>query len=260
MTLSKLYNKEIFDNLGYHAAWLPNTVLKLGDIGYIKNNQFEYVFSLGDLNISYEATTETASADYEYTSKSGVSITSKLAGNVPSVGSFLTESEAGVSLEFQAPNAIVFQAGDCEILTIKNKNKLAADIIPFLENDQWSSDYVVITTLVKSKSATVLVSNESGGKVELAAQAGTTSSIQKAATLKTSNQLKFASKVGIQIIAASDLTPLYKVSGFKKGFFSRKPIFRNRGESTQAFDLSTPVSNNDNFVELNPEELEEMQR
>lgn len=254
MKISEQYTQELFENLNYHATWFPNNILKLGDIGYFNDNYFEQVFTLDNVGIPYEVSKDKAPADYEYTSKSGVSITTKVARTAPALGSNLTKAEAGICIDFNAANAIVFQAGDCEIITIKNKNKLAEDILTLKRNGKWVADYVVITTIVKSKSVTVIVSNESGGKVELTAHASIKAGTAEVATLKTSNKLKYASKVGVQVIAATNLTPLYKASGIKRGFLFAKDKLINRGESSSHSEISN-VNAVEQFSELNLEDL-----
>ena len=256
MKLSEQYTQELFENLSYHATWFPNDILKLGDIGYFNDNHFERVYNLADVGIPYEVSEDKAPADYEYISKSGVSITTKLAGTVPALGSKLTKAEAGICINFNAANAIVFQAGDCEIITIKNKKKLEEDILTLKRKDEWVADYVVITTIVRSKSVTVIISNESGGKVELTAHAGIKAGTAEVATLKTSNKLKYASKVGVQVIAATNLTPLYKASGIKRGFLFAKDKLITRGESGSPSEISS-MNAVEQFSELNLDDLQQ---
>ena len=252
MNLNKQYAKEIYKSLNYHATWFPNEVLKLGDIGYVKDCQFEYITSLEDLNIPYEVRTETTPADLEYSSAGGVSMTVKIAGDQPVPGSCLAISEAGISLHFENAHAVVFRAAEVEVITIKNKNRLAEAIADLRSKDDWPSNQVVITSLVRCKSATVLVSNDSGGVVELAAQGGIPGA--GVANLKTSNVLKYASKIGVQIIAEAGLTPLFKISGFRRSFFFVKESFVNRGGGLADIARHDPV---DDLQELSFEDLEE---
>ena len=40
MKTSKKYTKELNQQFGYLATWLPGTPLALGDIGILRNNEF----------------------------------------------------------------------------------------------------------------------------------------------------------------------------------------------------------------------------
>lgn len=250
MKLVKQYTREIFDNLNYHATWLPSTIHNLGDIGRIQNYQFELITSLSNLGISYEPTIETAPADYEYASKKGVLITIKAAGKAPALGSHLTKAETGICLDFTAADAVVFQAADCEVTTIKNKQNLEADILALKSQGKWSTDFVVITTIVKSKSATIIISNESGAKVELAVDADANINNANIASLKISNNLKYSSNVGFKVIGETNLTPLYKASGIKHRFLSGTNTLVNRGRE------ATSVDSQESFDELDFDDLQ----
>lgn len=256
MKLSKQYCKELYDTLNYHATWFPNEILMLGDIGVIKDQQFEREASLKDWGISYETTTEIAPADYTYVSKGGVSISTKLAGKAPAIGSNFTKAEAGISVSFNTANAIIFQAEDCEIYSVDNREKLGKVIQALIADGKWRSDFVVITTIVRSKSASVFISNEAGARMELAVQAAVKAGNKDIATLKNSSNLKHESKVGIKIIAESNLTPLFKISGFKTGIFFKNDVLVTRGTEPNFNEGDDQNEQMLIFTELAPDDLQ----
>jgi len=79
----------MFDDFGYLATWFPNVVLKLGDVGVLRDRVFEQITTLEERGISFNTSTKTAPADYEHTSSDSVSIRFKAAGDAPAAGSAL---------------------------------------------------------------------------------------------------------------------------------------------------------------------------
>jgi hypothetical protein len=93
------YTSELHAKFGYLAAWAPNVVLHLGDVGTLKDHIFEPVTTLTTLGIPFETRNAESSADYEYASAGTVSIQVKTAGRAPALGSALTATDAGITVE-----------------------------------------------------------------------------------------------------------------------------------------------------------------
>jgi len=107
------YTRELHAKFGYLATWAPKVELHLGDVGTLKDHIFEPVTTLARLGIPFETRAAEGLADYEYVSSGNVSINVKSAGQAPALGSALTAAEAGITVEFGAENAVVFQAANC---------------------------------------------------------------------------------------------------------------------------------------------------
>jgi hypothetical protein len=62
------YTHELEDKFGYLATWLPSTALRLGDVGVLKRDRFEFVTSIADLGLETEVRNHGGAADYQYVS------------------------------------------------------------------------------------------------------------------------------------------------------------------------------------------------
>ena len=224
------YTDEMYQNFGYLASWAPNTILRLGDVGILRDRIFELETTLSELNIPFTVRTDATPADYEYISSNAVSIKFKAAGEVPSIGSSLSQADAGISINFDDADAIVFQALHCEITSILGLDNLGREIISRYENGDWSKNRVIVTDLITSKSATILISSGHDGQIELAANSNIGLNQFKIANAGVNFRVVNSSKIGTRIIAAENLTPLFKASGIKKQLL-RKPTFVRRSES-----------------------------
>src|SRR5690348_16304820 len=68
------YTHELEDKFGYLATWLPSTALRLGDVGVLKRDRFEFVTTLVDLGLETEVRGHGGAADYQYVSAAGADI------------------------------------------------------------------------------------------------------------------------------------------------------------------------------------------
>lgn len=247
------YTEEMKKKFGYLAAWLPNQSVRLGDVGILQDRVFEQMTTLDELGISFETRFSDMPADYEYQSSDKVSVQVKLSGELPVAESVLTKADAGIGYYFHDANAIVFQALKCNVESILEKAKLGEKIIQLFEKEQWPRDYVIITDLIRCKSATILISSGRDGYIEFAVNANVQANqFIKIADAETKLRLVQSSNIGTQIVGTKNLTPLFKVFGIKQGLF-RKPKFIARGEQEVANEeMMAEIE----FTELNYSDFE----
>ena len=94
-SLAKTYTKELLHEQKYLANWLPNNPLKLGDIGEFKDNCFIVKGNIKNHQVDFETENVNADTDFNYSSKGGVSINTKLSGSIAPLGGVLGEADAG---------------------------------------------------------------------------------------------------------------------------------------------------------------------
>src|SRR5688572_12513976 len=213
------YTDDLRKRFGYYATWLPGTPLSLGDVGLVKDNVFTRVANIEDFKIKFEKLTDDSPDDLEYSSKGSVSVTAKLSGTVTPEGSSLGKLDAGFIVEFQNENSILFKANQAKIGLIKNTNTLGDQVLRLYEEGKWNKHWVVITELVKSESATILISNSANGKIELKANASVDAPKLDIADAKFELGAIFSKGLETKIIAQTGLTPLFKVKGIKTRIF-----------------------------------------
>ncbi len=236
MKTNQKYVKELKRQLGYFATWLPGTPLALGDIGVFKQNVFTKIGNLSDKGIAFDIERDTTQSDIEHHSSGEVSITIKAAGQTVE-GSQLPSIDAGVTVNFGNKNSILFKANGTTSPSIQNQIKLGKQIVELYRKGSWDKDWAVITELVHSTSSSIIISNESGGKIDLKVKGDIGANNIDIADADANFELVFAKGLSTKIIAEKGLTPLFKVSKVKSHIFS-KPSFELKG--VRGMDLMTP--------------------
>lgn len=227
MEPKKQYLEEMNSKFGYFATWIPTKDLKLGDIGVIKGgigkitkgNEFTRESSLEEQGIKFKIRRDTTPGNLEYSSAENVTIKAKVSGNLApegSVLSVLTEADAGVLIEFGDKSGVVFKANKVLNPSIENLYTLGKEILERYNNGKWDEDWVVITELAQAESATIIISSEGGGKIELKTTGEIKPNNIDIADANANFQIVYGKNIHTQVIAQKGLTPLFKVHGIKK--------------------------------------------
>lgn len=224
MRTSRKYTRELYRQFRYYANWLPGTPLSLGDVGVLKAKEFVRKTNLKHLNLDFEIIKDSTPSQISHQSKGGVSVSAKIAGTAPVLGSVLSEAEAGISVSFSNENSILFKANGTYNHIIKDQVKLGKDILKLYEEGNWDKDYLVITELVEADSSTILISNSSGSSIELSANANVSLGQLDIANADIGLQPKISKDLYTEIITNKGLTPLFKSSKVQTRIF-QQPIF-----------------------------------
>jgi len=235
----KQYTNEMKRKFGYYATWNPGVPVKLGDIGTFKKNIFTRISDLDSFGIKFEIRPDDTKTPLEYASQGSVAITTKLSGNIAPPGSVFANADAGIIVEFSAENATLFKANNTTSPSIRDTVKVGDEVMKLYRDGKWNKNWVVVTELIEAESATIIISNTAGGKVELKANANIDAPYFDIADGKFNFSPSFSNGLETRIISAEGLTPLFKIMGMKTRLFL-KPVFR--GKAIDALDLITPVS------------------
>ncbi len=232
------YTSELHAKFGYLATWAPNLILHLGDVGTLRDHVFEPVTTLSKLGIPFEKRDSQSPADYEYVSSDSVSMQFKAAGEAPTLGSALTATQAGITVQFGNESAVLFQAKKCQESTILGLDQLASGVIALHEKGEWPLEHVIVTSLVSAEAATILISSGRNGRVDLVGDThlGTSGLLLADASLNL--QIAHVSNVGTRIIAMTGLTPLFRASGLKTRLL-RRPTLTRRGRTPPSAEMAT---------------------
>lgn len=211
--VSSIYVKEIYKRFEYLAAWLPNTKLKLGDVGFQKGGNFKRMTSLKELGLSFKVRSGKNPIDFSYTSQSGIFIKTKLAGEIIA-GTTLPLNKAGLLINFSREGAFLFHANKCLVDEVEDRTSLGETLIDLYANNNWNINWSVVDTIVKASYVTIVVSNSNQGNLELTAK----SPITGANLANVEAGLKINSQQGdiIRFLATQKLSPLFKLSRLKK--------------------------------------------
>jgi len=216
--VGELYLKEIHRQFSYLATWLPNTHLELGDVGLLRGDTFVRETTLGDLGIPFTVRDGGAPVNFTWTSKSGISVETKAAGQA-AVGTTIPLAQAGVSVKFSREGAFLFQAVGCLEDSIDNRPTLETHIKNLLLKNRWNRDWTVVDTLVRADRATIIVSNSGDASLDLTAE------VPVAPANLTNVSAGFAVNrtrgAVIHFIAAEGLAPLFRLSRVKQSIIQR---------------------------------------
>src|SRR5262249_53468912 len=100
----RLYQDEMYSNMGLFATWLPNDPVEVGDVGVLKEGRFTRLTSLAELNIQYRTRPAHATASLQYTSTESTKVTASAGAAVAPV------AKAEIRIDFSRDGAFLFHA------------------------------------------------------------------------------------------------------------------------------------------------------
>ncbi|MCZ6821169.1 MAG: hypothetical protein O7G31_17005 [Calditrichaeota bacterium] len=219
---AKVYQKEMHNNVGFFATWLPGDHIELGAVGVMKDGQFRQEATLRDLGIKYKPSDEGSPQPLRYTSSSGTSISSSAGAKVPAV-------TADITIEFSSEGSFLFDALNVRQVRIKNRFDVTADILECYEEGKWNKEWYVVESLHVADSATIIVSQDKSAGLVMAAS----SELPIPSTTLSDPKLDLAIKSThgkiFQIVAGRDLKPLYSCLRLKDDLFKAPKVVPVRG-------------------------------
>jgi len=215
MPVNRKYAQEIHEQFGYLATWLPNAPINIGDVGTVDNAIFTKVGTLADFGISFDEETHPNKADMEYASAGAVDITVGAGGNAPLPGQLPGTIDADVSVTFKSSDAILFQASECETVTIGNLMDVTDEVVALFVAGKWKKNQVVVTDAIRSAAATVLISSGQNAHITLHVRGDVGASKLKLASANASFDIKSSSSIGTRFVSEHGLTPLFTARGVR---------------------------------------------
>ncbi len=168
MAAPETYMEEMHQRFGYLATWLPNTPVRLGDIGILRRDRFEYVTTLADLNIQYTSTSASQAVDLEYTSSGSVELEfSSAASGDTGAGHY----GGSVHLRFLRENAVLFAASCCAPVQLSNTHEVGKAVLEKYQAGTWDRNWTVVTEVIDAGASTILISEQASGELTLVANA-----------------------------------------------------------------------------------------
>ncbi len=217
--VSRLYTRELFGQFKYRGTWLPNSNIRLGDVGLLENDRFALETTLEKLRVPVNVRKGVNPTTFEYMSKSGISVDVKAAGKAAAAVSSLGQAQAGIRVQFNKKGSFLFQARGCQEDMIENRDEIGDAILKLRRKREWNDDWRVVTELVRADCATILASVSRDAAIELGAKTNVT--IADLANVNVG--LKVASESGriVKFVAKKKLKPLYNVCGLWSSIASK---------------------------------------
>lgn len=239
------YTRELYERFGYLGSWTPGTPHALGDVGVVTGNVFSRLSSLNSLQIGFDIRPDRSEEVLWHASESGVTTMFKAAGAAAPAGTSLPTAKAGVAIEFKAGGGVVFVARGCRTTSIEDQIALGDILVSRYRAGAWELDRAVVTELVSAESITVLVSESSGGRVELVAEANAELNTWNLADASAGLTINASSSMHTQIVAQGAVTPLLRVRRIQRRLLGRPKLRMREGSPADAGEF--------NFVEFEPE-------
>jgi hypothetical protein len=218
------YQRELHDNLGFFATWLPGDLLELGDIGILKDGRFRKESSLQDLGVNCQASPLGPIQNLQYSSKSGTSVsidTSASAAPGP------VDVSAKIDVAFSLDGSFLFHASNVRNRRLENSTLLADSLLELWEKRAWNKNWYLIESLHQADCATVIVAEDTSAGVTFTAKG----SIVGVPLADPNVELSIVSSKGkmTQVIAGRNLRLLYSCLRVHEGIFSGPSVQPVRG-------------------------------
>ncbi|MEO8962387.1 MAG: hypothetical protein ABI325_10920 [Ginsengibacter sp.] len=227
----KFYLTHINKHTGYRGNWLPDRPLRLGDIGKLEDGLFTLYTTLEQQQIKFLTREGVSTLDFDYSSSDSVDITTNFdTGNL--IGS---PAKGNITISFNSNNGIVFQMTESKKAVIEDLNKVEEAVLQRYETKSWPKEWVVISELITTDHATIIISTSSNNKIELECDVPVNFAKIRLADPKLNLNLVRETGSSTKILGANSLTPLYQVKGIYKPYFSN-PEFRTRLDVTDEIE------------------------
>jgi hypothetical protein len=198
----KLYQKEMHDNLGFFATWLPGDPIEIGDAGVLKNGSFRRVGSLAELGIRFDVSEDSSTQDVKYTSTSGTKLAFSAGASVAGV------AKTEITVDFSREGAFVFHASGLRTRRLSNRMEVARKLLAAFRAKKWQGNWLLVEALHTAERATIIVSEENSAGVSLAADAATIPSVSLADPKITLAVTSTRGKL-VHVVGKQGLRPLY---------------------------------------------------
>jgi hypothetical protein len=154
----------------YHGNWLPSSERKLGDFGEVHDDLFAYEGNIADFGVEFATRIDQTRSYHHYTSKDSVSVTAlgAVKGDQGSI-----KLSAGIHVGMSAEGAVFLNAAGCTEKSIENLGDLTAPLLKLLRSKKWRGSLAIVTCIVESDSATIIVSEGKSLTIDLRAKART---------------------------------------------------------------------------------------
>ena len=240
-TFIKTYANEISKHLGFLITWPINTDVKLGDVGILEDGVFKRTDTLENLGIGKPKERESrGEANFEYTSKNGVAVEFD-----PNIETKIKGIGAKIEIKFNREGAVFLRLDEHLVRQFESTDQIGKNIIQRFKNNNWQRDRVIITEIISSTNATILVAGSNNATASLLLDISLPEA-EAIAKGKFVQSIGFTGSFGAKIIGAN-VSPLIRICGIKRKFLG---IFGNDLRSEQDILNSIEFSQIDSSHDL----------
>ena len=227
----KLYQKQMHNNVGFFATWLPSTSVQLGDLGVLEAGRFRRVGSLGELGVSIGDVREGTPENMSYSAWAD-----KKTAATAGAGTAVPLAKAELAIQFSQQGGYVFEAAAIRNVEIANRLRITEAILALYENGRWQKEWLLVDAVYRADSATIIVSEDSASGIILNANAETPLGSLPLADPKVALSVSSVTGKVVHVIAQSGLSPLYSCLKVQAPFFGKPSVSPVRGIQTNPAD------------------------
>jgi hypothetical protein len=200
----KLYQQEMHRNVGFFATWLPASILELGDFGVLEAGRFRKIGSLKEIGITDVEVREGTPENMSYSASA-----ERKAGASTEASAAVPVAKAELSIRFTRQGGYVFEAAGMRNVEIANRMALANRILAVYEQDRWRKEWLVVDSIYRAASATIIVSEDGSSEIVLKASGNIPLGSLPLADPQLGLSVSSSSGKVVHVVAQSGLSPLY---------------------------------------------------
>jgi hypothetical protein len=214
--IHQLYVEEVYLNMRpLRANWPLEQPIRLGDIGTLEAHRFTPLGNIEDLGIPFEVAQSPSKTHQQFSSNGTVDVRMVGSGGLRAPAA---SGKARLEIAFAAAGAVFFNLAGCVSSVVRDKLGLGRSVLKLYESGKWKPEWVLVSELVKSASATVAVSGSAGASLVL--EAGTRKGGLDLASATASLRATVSKSVGYHVVGGRNLIPLLGLSGVNQHLFS----------------------------------------
>ncbi len=219
----KLYQREMHDNLGYFATWLPGDPIDIGDIGTLEASRFRHASSLAELNIRSSTLVARSTQKIQYTSTKSTKVEFSAGASAADL------AKGQVSIDFSSEGAFVFHASAVQAFRLENRTEVGQEILDLYEQGRWKKEWFVVEAVYAAEFATIIVSEEKSAGITLAANVEGEIPTTSLADPKIGLEVVSTRGRLVHIVGARELHPLYSCLRLRDPYFGAPSVNPVRG-------------------------------
>jgi hypothetical protein len=232
----KRYQKEMHNNVGFFATWLPASILELGDFGVLEAGRFRRIGSLMELGIPQKEVREGTPQNMSYSASA-----ERKADLSAEASTAVPVAKAGLSIRFTQEGGYVFEALGIRNVEIADRIALVDSILGVYKQDRWQKEWLIVDAIYKAASATIIVSEDSSSEIVLKASSNVPLGSLPLADPKLGLSVSSSSGKLVHVVAQSDLSPLYSCLKVRDPFIGSPSVVPVRGPGEKASQALTRV-------------------
>jgi len=223
---AKMYQREMHENLGFFATWLPADQMEIGDVGVLDHGRFRRVTTLTALGIPHLTQAGTGRQKLEYSSTEGTTIKPSVDAGIAAV------AKAEIAIDFSRAGAFVFHVSQLLQHRLAAPAAVGAAVVGAFRNGDWKKEWLLVESLHTAPRATIIVAQSNAAGITL--EANVNGPLGAVSLVDPKLGLTVASTRGtvVHIIGGTDVHPLYSCMRLDDPIFGDTSLQPVRGPSS----------------------------